>query len=83
MRDAPRASPQVTAMPQQRLTIAVPFAPEDLEAARRSFACHATQYTPAEMAAIMRYLEHGFDGAVHMRPWFASAERRTDLFDDR
>jgi LmbE family N-acetylglucosaminyl deacetylase len=83
MRDAPRASPQVTAMPQQRLTIAVPFAPEDLEAARRSFACHATQYTRAEMAAIMRYLEHGFDGAVHMRPWIASAERRTDLFDDR
>ena len=83
MRGAPPASPQVTPMQQEHLTVAVPFAPADLEAARRSFACHATQYTPGEMAAIMRYLEHGFDGAVHMRPWLASAESRTDIFDDR
>jgi LmbE family N-acetylglucosaminyl deacetylase len=83
MRDAPAASPQVTAMPQQHLTVAVPFAPGDLEAGRRSFACHATQYTRAEMAAIMRYLEHGFGGAVHLRPWIASGERRTDVFDNR
>ena len=80
MSEAPPARPEVTTVPQQHLSIAVPFAPEDLEAARRSFACHHTQYTGAEMAAIMRYLEHGFDGAVHMRPWHATAEPRTDLF---
>lgn len=83
MRDAPPARPEVTTVPQQHLSIAVPFAPEDFEAGRRAFACHRTQYTRAEMAAIMRYLEHGFDGAVHLRPWTGTAERRTDLFDDR
>lgn len=81
MRDAPPARPEVTAIPQKHLSIAVPFAPEDLEAARRAFACHYTQYTRAEMNAIMRYLEHGFDGAVHVRPWYTTAERRTGLFD--
>jgi hypothetical protein len=35
------------------------------------------------MEAIMRYLEHGFDGAVHLRPWYGAAGRRTDLFDKR
>ena len=83
MKDAPPARPQIITMPQQHLTVAVPFAPEDLEAARRAFACHRTQYTRAEMDAINRYLEHGFDGAVHLRPWLASGERRTDLFGRR
>lgn len=81
MRHAPPAQPEVTAIPQKHLSIAVPFAPEDLEAADRAFACHYTQYTRPEMNAIMRYLEHGFDGAVHLRPWYGAVERRTDLFD--
>jgi LmbE family N-acetylglucosaminyl deacetylase len=81
MRDAPAAQPEVTPIPQKHLPVAVPFAPDDLEAARRAFACHHTQYTRAEMDAIMRYLEHGFDGAVHVRPWSTTSERRTDLFD--
>ena len=80
MADAPEASPRVTPMPRAHLTVTAPFEPRDLEAGRRSFACHATQYTPAEMAAIMRYLAHGFDGAVHLRPWSGAAARRTDLF---
>ncbi|MGH7446866.1 MAG: PIG-L deacetylase family protein [Longimicrobiales bacterium] len=81
MTHAPPARPEVTAVPQKHLPVAVSFAAEDFEAARRAFACHRTQYTPAEMNAIMRYLEHGFDGAVHLRPWYTTAERRTDLFD--
>lgn len=81
MHDAPPARPQVTAVPQEHLSIVVPFASEDFEAGRRAFACHHTQYTGPEMDAIMRYLEHGFGGAVHMRPWYGTAERRTDLFD--
>lgn len=79
MEEAPPASPEVTTVPREHLPVAVPFASEDLEATRRAFACHRSQYTGAEMAAIMRYLEHGFDGAVHLRPWYG-AERRTDLF---
>ncbi|MGH7475983.1 MAG: PIG-L deacetylase family protein [Longimicrobiales bacterium] len=81
MPDAPAARPEVTAVPQQHLPVAVPFAPADFTAAERAFACHQTQYTGAEMAAIMRYLAHGFDGAVHLRPWYGTAERRTDLFE--
>jgi LmbE family N-acetylglucosaminyl deacetylase len=80
MRDAPRAQPRVTTVPERFLPITVPFAPEDLEATRRAFACHRTQYTPAEMGAIMRYLAHGFAGAVHLRPWYGEAETPTDLF---
>lgn len=81
MEQAPAARPEVTAMPERHLSVAVPFTPDDFEAGRRAFACHATQYTGAEMDAIMRYLEHGFDGAIHLRPWYGTAEHRTDLFD--
>ncbi|HUE77450.1 MAG TPA: hypothetical protein VMM83_05865, partial [Longimicrobiales bacterium] len=81
MGDAPPARPEIATMPRAYLPVAVPFAPTDFDAGRRAFACHETQYTPAEMEAIMRYLEHGYDGAVHLRPWHDGAERRTDLFD--
>ena len=81
MTDAPPAQPTVTPMARRYLPIAVPFAPGDLEAARRAFACHRTQYTPTEMDAIMRYLAHGFDGAVHLRPWYGGGESRTEILD--
>lgn len=81
MADAPPASPRIATIPREHLPVAVPFEAMDLEAARRSFACHATQYTPEEMDAINRYLAHGFDGAVHLRPWAGTAERRTDIFE--
>jgi LmbE family N-acetylglucosaminyl deacetylase len=81
MKDAPPAQPNVTAIPQRYLPIAVPFALRDLEAARHAFACHRTQYTPTEMDAIMRYLAHGFDGAVHLRPWYGGGESRTEILD--
>lgn len=80
MSRAPAAQPEVTTMPEVYLPVAVPFAPEDFDAGHRAFACHRTQYTRAEMDAVMRYLAHGFDGAVRLRPWYG-AERRTDLFD--
>jgi LmbE family N-acetylglucosaminyl deacetylase len=80
METAPEASPRVTPIPERYLTVSVPFEPEDLEAGVRAFACHATQYTPDEMAAVNAYLAHGFDGAVHLRPWTGATERRTGLF---
>lgn len=79
MDDAPPASPQIATIRREYLSVAVPFAPRDLEATRRAFACHRSQYTGPERDAVMGYLEHGFDGAVHLRPW-NGAERRTDLF---
>jgi len=81
MTDAPAAEPTVTSVPERFLPIAVPFAPGDLDATRRAFACHASQYTPAQVDAVMRYLAHGFDGAVHLRPWYGGGEKRTELFD--
>jgi LmbE family N-acetylglucosaminyl deacetylase len=81
MSTAPPARPEVTSIPGKYLSAVVPFTPQDFEAGRRAFACHRTQYTPEEMDAIMRYLEHGFGGAVHLRPWHGGAERRTSLFD--
>jgi len=79
MKTAPPAQPNVTSIPERYLPIAVPFEPRDFEAGRRAFACHRTQYTPAEMEAIMQYLGHGFDGAVHLRAWYREAESRTDI----
>ena len=81
MQSAPQAQPQVTSVPEEHLTVSVPIEPRDFEAGRRAFACHHTQYTAPEMDSIMRYLDHGFDGAIHFRPWLGTAERRTDLFE--
>lgn len=80
MENAPPARPQVTPMPRKLLSVTVPYEPRDFEAGRQAFACHATQYTPEEMDAILRYLAHGFDGAIHLRPWTGETEERTDLF---
>lgn len=80
MENAPPARPEVTPMPQELLSVTVPYEPRDFEAGRRAFACHATQYTPEEMDAILRYLAHGFDGAIHLRPWTGDT-KGTDLFD--
>lgn len=82
MDDAPDARPEIATMPQRHLPVAVWFTPEDLEATRRSFACHRSQYTGEEMDAIIRYLGHGFDGAVHLRPWYDAASR-PDPFEHR
>jgi len=79
MKDAPPAQPRVTPIPERFLPIAVRIAPGDLEAGRRAFACHRTQYTPTEMEAINRYLAHGWGGAVHLRPWYGGGERRTEI----
>lgn len=79
MKDAPPAQPRITTIPERYLPIAVRFAPGDLEAGRREFACHRTQYTPTEMEAINRYLAHGWGGAVHLRPWYGGGERRTEI----
>ena len=80
MKDTPPAQPIVTAIPERYLPVVVPFAPGDLMAARRSFACHRTQYTPTEMDAINRYLAHGWGGAVHLRPWYGGGESRAEIF---
>ena len=51
------------------LTVRVPFEERDLAAGREEFACHRSQYTPAQMAAVNRYLAHAWNGTVWLRPW--------------
>jgi LmbE family N-acetylglucosaminyl deacetylase len=69
LRTAPAASPTVNGMAEALLTVRVPFEERDLVAGREEFACHRTQYTPAEMDAINKYLAHAWNGAVWLRPW--------------
>ncbi|MCR4340163.1 MAG: PIG-L family deacetylase [Gemmatimonadaceae bacterium] len=69
LRTAPPARPGVTGMAEALLTVRVPFEERDLEAGREAFACHRTQYAPAEMDAVNRYLAHAWNGTVWLRPW--------------
>ena len=69
LRTAPEASPTVNGMAEALLTVRVPFEERDLVAGREEFACHRTQYTPAEMDAINRYLAHAWNGTIWLRPW--------------
>jgi LmbE family N-acetylglucosaminyl deacetylase len=69
LRTAPRASPTVNGTAEALLTVRVPFEDRDLVAGREEFACHRTQYAPAEMAAVNAYLAHAWNGTVWMRPW--------------
>jgi LmbE family N-acetylglucosaminyl deacetylase len=79
LRTAPPATPAVNGTPEALLTVRVPFDARDLAAGREEFACHRSQYTPAEMHAINRYLAHAWDGAVWLRPWTGTM-RDPDVF---
>jgi LmbE family N-acetylglucosaminyl deacetylase len=69
LRTAPAASPTVNGMAEALLTVRVPFEERDLAAGREEFACHRTQYAPAEMDAVNKYLAHAWNGTVWLRPW--------------
>jgi LmbE family N-acetylglucosaminyl deacetylase len=69
LRTAPRANPTVNGMAQSLLTVRVPFEQRDLVAGREEYACHRSQYQPAEMDSVNAYLAHAWDGKVWMRPW--------------
>lgn len=69
LRTAPRANPTVNGVAEALLTVRVPFEERDLVAGREEFACHKSQYTPTEMAAVNAYLAHAWNGAVWLRPY--------------
>jgi LmbE family N-acetylglucosaminyl deacetylase len=69
LRTAPRANPTVNGMAEAYLTVRVPFEEKDLAAGREEYACHKSQYTPAQMAAVNAYLAHAWNGTVWLRPW--------------
>ena len=72
LRTAPRANPTINGMAEALLTVRVPFEQRDLVAGREEFACHRTQYTPAEMDSVNAYLAHAWNGTVWLRPWNGS-----------
>lgn len=69
LRTAPPAQPTVNGMAEALLTVRVAFDERDLAAAREEFACHRSQYAPAEMDAVNKYLAHAWNGTVWLRPW--------------
>jgi LmbE family N-acetylglucosaminyl deacetylase len=69
LRTAPPAQPTVNGMAEALLTVRVPFEDRDLTAGREEFACHRSQYTPAQMDAVNKYLAHAWNGTVWLRPW--------------
>jgi LmbE family N-acetylglucosaminyl deacetylase len=69
LRDAPAARPTVNGMAESLLTVRIPFEERDLAAGREEFACHRTQYMPAEMEAVNKYLAYAWNGMVWLRPW--------------
>lgn len=69
LKTAPRARPGVNGMTEALLTVRVPFEQQDLIATREEFACHRTQYAPAEMDSVNAYLAHAWNGMVWLRPW--------------
>jgi len=76
LRTAPRANPTVNGMTEALLTVRVPFEQQDLVAGREEFACHRTQYAPAEMDSVNAYLAHAWNGMVWMRPWNGTLRNR-------
>jgi LmbE family N-acetylglucosaminyl deacetylase len=51
------------------LTVRVPYDEQDLKQARASFACHKSQFLPAEQEALFGLIRHYHAGAVSLRPW--------------
>lgn len=79
LKTAPRARPGVNGMTESLLTVRVPFEQQDLIAGREEFACHRTQYAPAEMDSVNAYLAHAWNGMVWLRPWNGTL-RDPDIF---
>ncbi len=69
LRSAPPSVPRLNAVGGELLTVRLPVEKQDIAAARDSFACHATQYTPAEMGALNRTMAHVWNGVAYLRPW--------------
>ena len=77
LRTAPPANPTVNGMAEALLTVRVPFEQRDLVAGREEFACHKSQYAPAEMDSVNAYLAHAWNGTVWLRPWMGALHDRT------
>jgi LmbE family N-acetylglucosaminyl deacetylase len=67
-------------MPQAKyFTVRVSFAPEDFAGARRSMACHGTQFTPEVVERVSSAMARAWNGAIPLIPAFPTASA-VDLF---
>jgi LmbE family N-acetylglucosaminyl deacetylase len=80
LRTAPPSSPTVNGVADDLLTVRVSFENQDLVAGEEAFACHRTQYTTPEMAAINRTLAHVWNGHAYLRPWNGAISDQAKLF---
>ena len=58
----------------------VPYTTADAERAKRSLACHGSQFTPESMDLIVMLMQKVHDGRMHLRHW-SGGPPRSDLFD--
>jgi LmbE family N-acetylglucosaminyl deacetylase len=80
LRTAPPSSPTVNGVAEDLLTVRVPFERQDLVAGQEAFACHRSQYTLSEMAAINRTLAHVWNGTAYLRPWDGTIRDQGKIF---
>jgi len=66
---------------QRYLPVRIAYEDQDGEANGRSLACHESQYTAEEMAAIVGLGKTLQNEAVTLRPWFVDPGPITDLFE--
>lgn len=79
MANAPKAQPSMNVVPIRHLKVRVAFQSGDFAAALREYTCHKSQYTREQVEANMRYMRHGFSGAVYLRRW-NDRTARTEVF---
>ena len=77
LRTAPPSSPTVNGVAEELLTVRVPVENRDVVAGQEAFACHRSQYTSPEMAAINRTLAYVWNGSAYLRPWNGTTPRET------
>jgi LmbE family N-acetylglucosaminyl deacetylase len=63
------------------LPATIPYEEKDGEANARSLACHESQYTAEEMAAVAGLGKLVQARGVRLRPWFVDSEPITELFE--
>jgi LmbE family N-acetylglucosaminyl deacetylase len=80
LRTAPPSSPTVNGVAEDLLTVRVAFENRDLVAGQEAFACHRSQYTSSEMAAINQTLAHVWNGSAYLRPWNGTIRDQARIF---
>jgi hypothetical protein len=64
----------------EALNVRVPYTADDAVRARKSLACHRSQFTPQSVEIIAALTERVHQGQMHLRLWSGGPPRQ-DLFD--